>query len=63
MKTAALQLPLEPIAGTLNGHIEGIAGALRRIIQAASDAPMQLSDTERLVREAQERRAAFIAAR
>ena len=63
MKTAALQLPLEPLAENLNGRIEGVAGAIRRIIQSAQDAPMRLSDTERLLREAGERRAAFIAAR
>ena len=63
MKTAALQLPLEPIAGNLNGRIEGVAIALGRILRSAGDAPMQLCDTERLVREAEERRAAFIASR
>ena len=63
MKTATLQLPLAPVAGNLNGRIEGIAAGVRRGLRSVTGAPMPMSETERILREAEARRAAFLATR
>ena len=56
MKTIVLQMPAEPLDSSLRRLVVNMRVSLAR----AAESPMEISETERLVREAQELRAAFV---
>jgi hypothetical protein len=56
LKTIVLQMPAEPLDSSLRNLVVRMRVSLAR----AAESPMEISDTERLVREAHELRTAFL---
>ena len=56
MKTIALEMPAEPLDSTMRRLVVRMRVSLAR----AAESPMEISETERLVQEAHQLRAAFL---
>ena len=56
MKTIVLQMPAEPLDSSLRRLVVSMRVSLAR----AAESPMEISETERFVRDAHELRAAFL---
>jgi hypothetical protein len=63
MKSVALELPVADLrAEALDSRVSRLVARVQRALHSA-DAPMELSDTERLVQHAQALRASFLGRR
>jgi hypothetical protein len=63
MKTAALHLPAaNPSVEPFESHVGRLIASLQRSLRDVAGAPMELSETERIVRNAEALRAAFLGA-
>jgi hypothetical protein len=64
VKTIVLQMPAQAaVADRMDSGVRRLVNRLRVSLARASEAPMELSDTERVVREAEALRAAFLRGR
>jgi hypothetical protein len=61
MKTVAIQLPAADLCvEPFESRLGRLVASLRRSLRNAADAPMELSETEHVVRNAEALRAAFL---